>query len=96
MSTIYKGMADFMVLQIIGLLLLMLFPEIALCSRAGCSGNGIRMHQRTARPPIGSRAVLRVDTYSSCAEVAVRTPSSSIFPTHNRTDRGRSAWRSNG
>jgi len=30
LSTIYKGMADFMVLQIIGLLLLMLFPEIAL------------------------------------------------------------------
>jgi len=30
LKTIYKGMADFMVLQIIGLLLLMLFPEIAL------------------------------------------------------------------
>jgi len=30
LGTIYKGMADFMVLQIIGLLLLMLFPEIAL------------------------------------------------------------------
>jgi tripartite ATP-independent transporter DctM subunit len=30
LSTIYKGMADFMVLQIIALLLLMLFPEIAL------------------------------------------------------------------
>jgi tripartite ATP-independent transporter DctM subunit len=30
LKTIYKGMADFMVLQIIALLLLMLFPEIAL------------------------------------------------------------------
>lgn len=30
LKTIYKGMADFMVLQVIALLLLMLFPEIAL------------------------------------------------------------------
>jgi TRAP-type mannitol/chloroaromatic compound transport system permease large subunit len=30
LKTIYKGMADFMILQIIGLILLMLFPEIAL------------------------------------------------------------------
>jgi tripartite ATP-independent transporter DctM subunit len=30
LKTIYKGMADFMVLQLIALLLLMLFPEIAL------------------------------------------------------------------
>jgi tripartite ATP-independent transporter DctM subunit len=30
LKTIYKGMADFMILQVIALLLLMLFPEIAL------------------------------------------------------------------
>jgi len=30
LKTIYRGMADFMILQIIGLILLMLFPEIAL------------------------------------------------------------------
>ncbi|MBM3220904.1 MAG: TRAP transporter large permease subunit [Candidatus Rokubacteria bacterium] len=30
LSTIYKGMADFMVLQVIALILVMLFPEIAL------------------------------------------------------------------
>jgi tripartite ATP-independent transporter DctM subunit len=30
LSTIYRGMADFMVIQVIGLLLVMLFPEIAL------------------------------------------------------------------
>jgi TRAP-type mannitol/chloroaromatic compound transport system permease large subunit len=30
LKTIYRGMADFMVLQVIALLLLMLFPEIAL------------------------------------------------------------------
>ena len=30
LGTIYKGMADFMVLQVIALILLMLFPEIAL------------------------------------------------------------------
>jgi TRAP-type mannitol/chloroaromatic compound transport system permease large subunit len=30
LSTIYRGMADFMVIQVIGLLLIMLFPEIAL------------------------------------------------------------------
>jgi TRAP-type mannitol/chloroaromatic compound transport system permease large subunit len=30
LSTIYRGMADFMVLQVIGLVLLMFFPDIAL------------------------------------------------------------------
>jgi tripartite ATP-independent transporter DctM subunit len=30
LATIYRGMADFMVIQVIGLLLVMLFPEIAL------------------------------------------------------------------
>jgi tripartite ATP-independent transporter DctM subunit len=30
LSTIYRGMADFMVIQVIGLLLVMLFPEISL------------------------------------------------------------------
>jgi TRAP-type mannitol/chloroaromatic compound transport system permease large subunit len=30
LSTIYKGVADFMVLQVTALLLLMIFPEIAL------------------------------------------------------------------
>jgi TRAP-type mannitol/chloroaromatic compound transport system permease large subunit len=30
LSTIYRGMADFMVLQVIALFLVMVFPEIAL------------------------------------------------------------------
>ena len=30
LGTIYRGMADFMVIQVIALLLVMLFPEIAL------------------------------------------------------------------
>ena len=30
LGTIYKGMADFMVIQVIALLLVILFPEIAL------------------------------------------------------------------
>jgi TRAP-type mannitol/chloroaromatic compound transport system permease large subunit len=30
LSTIYRGMMEFMVLQVIGLLLLLLFPEVAL------------------------------------------------------------------
>jgi TRAP-type mannitol/chloroaromatic compound transport system permease large subunit len=30
LSTIYRGMADFMIIQVIALLLVMLFPEIAL------------------------------------------------------------------
>jgi TRAP-type mannitol/chloroaromatic compound transport system permease large subunit len=33
LPTIYKGMADFMVLHVVGLILLMIFPEIALWFR---------------------------------------------------------------